>query len=71
MSTRVQEMRRRRRRSHLGRTIRRTFRRRWADMVITVVFVLACVIALLLLLDVIDRTLEKPERQTITVPGRR
>ena len=40
-------------------------------MLVTVVFVIACVIALLLLLDVIDRTIEKPERQTITVPGRR
>ena len=71
MSTRAQEMRRRRRRSHFGRNIRRGFRRRWAEMVVTVVFVLACVVALLLLLDVIDRTIEKPERQTITVPGRR
>jgi len=71
MSTRAQEMRRRRRRSHIGRSIRRTFRRRWADMVVTVVFVLACVVALLLLLDVIDRTIERPDRQTVTVPSRR
>jgi len=64
-------MRRRRRRSHIGRSIRRTFRRRWADMVVTIVFVLACVVALLLLLDVIDRTIEKPDRSTVTVPSRR
>jgi hypothetical protein len=71
MSTRAQPMRRRRRRSHIGRSIRRTFRRRWADMVVTIVFVLACVVALLLLLDVIDRTIEKPDRSTVTVPSRR
>jgi hypothetical protein len=40
-------------------------------MVVTIVFVLACVVALLLLLDVIDRTIEKPDRSTVTVPSRR
>ena len=41
---------------------RHVLRRRWADWVVTVVFVAACLVALLLLLDVIDSTIAKPER---------
>ncbi len=42
--------------------IRRTIRRRWADYVVVVALIIACLVALFLLLDVIDTTIDKPER---------
>jgi hypothetical protein len=49
---------RHRRRSHVPHAVRR----RWADYVVMVVLVAVCLIALLLLVDVIDTTFSKPER---------
>jgi len=47
---------------------RRSVRRRWADIVVGTVFVFACLVALLLLLDVIDTTIAKPERPGAVSP---
>lgn len=64
MNTPATHRRRHRRLSKL----RRAFRRRWFEGVVTVGFTVACVVALLLLLDVIDRTIAKPDRGGIVTP---
>ena len=46
--------------------VRRLIRRRWADYVVIVTLIIACLVALFLLLDVIDTTIAKPER---IIPG--
>jgi hypothetical protein len=56
---------RRRRRRHSVVTTR--LRRHWADYVVIVTFVGACLVALLLLMDVIDNTISRPDKQGVTV----
>jgi hypothetical protein len=42
--------------------IRRSLRRHWSDYVIVFVFVVACVVALLLLMDVVETSVNKKEK---------
>jgi hypothetical protein len=53
---------RRSRRHRRLSNVRRLVRRRWADYVVIVALIIACLVALFLLLDVIDTTIAKPER---------
>jgi uncharacterized membrane protein len=47
-------------------SVRRLIRRRWADYVVITALIIACLVALFLLLDVIDTTISKPDR---IIPG--
>ena len=59
---------RRRRRRHSR--FRHLIRRRWTDLVVTAVFVFACLVALLLILDVLDRTIDRPGRAPVVITPR-